>query len=48
MFLLRGVRPRTWLEKHRARQSFIVYVTFWILSLLLLVTAIIVRHGMYG
>jgi uncharacterized hydrophobic protein (TIGR00341 family) len=48
MFLFKGVRPRTWLEKNRARQSVTIYTTFWILSLLILIAAIILRHGFYS
>jgi uncharacterized hydrophobic protein (TIGR00341 family) len=48
MFMFKGVRPRTWLEKTRARQSVLIYTTFWILSLLILLAAIIVRHGFYS
>jgi uncharacterized membrane protein len=48
MFLFKGVRPRTWLEKSRARQSVTIYTTFWILSLLILIAAIILRHGFYS
>ena len=48
MFLFKGVRPRTWLEKTRARQSVTTYTAFWILWLLILITAIILRHGFYS
>jgi uncharacterized hydrophobic protein (TIGR00341 family) len=48
MFLFKGIRPRTWLEKSRARQSVTIYTTFWILSLLALIAAIILRHGFYA
>lgn len=33
VFLLKGVRPRTWLEKVRAKQSLTVYIVVWLLSL---------------
>ncbi len=36
VFLLQGVRPRTWMERSRAKQSMLVYLTVWALSLLLL------------
>jgi uncharacterized membrane protein len=47
VFLFKGVRPRTWLEKNRARQSVTICTTFWILSLLILIVAIMLRHGFY-
>ncbi|MDH5484860.1 MAG: TIGR00341 family protein [Gammaproteobacteria bacterium] len=43
VFLARGVKPRTWLEKRKARQSIITYIVFWILSLLVLLIAIYLR-----
>ena len=44
MFLLKGVRPRTWLEKRKARQSFTLYILIWIVTLVVLMTAILVRQ----
>lgn len=43
MFLFKGVKPRTWLEKRKARQSFTTYVLIWIILLGVLVTVIILR-----
>ena len=42
-FLIRGVRPRTWMEKQKARQSMTVYILIWAVSLVVLVTAIYFR-----
>jgi uncharacterized hydrophobic protein (TIGR00341 family) len=39
-FLLFGVKPRTWLEKQKARQSVTAYILFWIISLAILLVAI--------
>lgn len=47
VFLLRGVRPRTWLEQASARQSTAVSVALWV-ALLALLTAAIVLHGAGG
>jgi uncharacterized hydrophobic protein (TIGR00341 family) len=44
-FLFRGIKPRTWLEKQKARQSMILYIIIWILSLAILLVAIYLRHG---
>lgn len=44
MFLFKGVKPRTWLEKTQARQSVAIYITVWIVLLTLLITAIVLRH----
>jgi uncharacterized hydrophobic protein (TIGR00341 family) len=43
VFLARGVKPRTWLEKRKAKQSITAYMVFWILSLLVLLIAIYLR-----
>jgi uncharacterized hydrophobic protein (TIGR00341 family) len=43
VFLFRGVRPRTWLEKRKAKQSMLTYISFWIVSLLILLIAIYFR-----
>jgi uncharacterized hydrophobic protein (TIGR00341 family) len=44
-FLFRGIKPRTWLEKQKARQSMAIYIILWILSLAILLVAIYFRHG---
>jgi uncharacterized hydrophobic protein (TIGR00341 family) len=43
VFLYKGVKPRTWLEKEKAKQSRFAYGLFWVLSLLLLVLVITLR-----
>ena len=44
VFLYRGVKPRTWLEKQKARQSTPTYILVWGLLLLILLGAMYVRH----
>ena len=43
VFLLQGVRPRTWIEQRKARQSTVVYLTLWALSLVLLAVVVYLR-----
>ncbi|MCW9024188.1 MAG: TIGR00341 family protein [Gammaproteobacteria bacterium] len=43
VFLARGVKPRTWFEKRKAKQSITIYIVFWIISLLVLIVAIYLR-----
>ena len=43
MFLYKGVKPRTWLEKRKARQSVGIYILIWIVTLGILLAAIMVR-----
>lgn len=41
VLLFRGIKPRTWLEREKARQSMTSYAIFWLLLLLILVAAIV-------
>jgi len=42
-FLLRGVRPRTWLEQKKARQSTALSILIWIISLAVLAAIILTQ-----
>ena len=44
VFLIKGVRPRTWLEKRKARQSAVWIVLFWLVALGVLLAAVGVWH----
>ncbi len=48
MFLIKGVKPRTWLEKRKARQSVTLYVLIWVVTLVILLTAILARQQLVG
>ena len=43
-FIFKGIKPRTWYEKKKAKQSLIVFVLFWLIVLVVLVMAVKVRH----
>lgn len=43
-FIFSGIKPRTWLEKRKARQSMTAYIFFWIVLLAVLVAVIILRR----
>jgi uncharacterized hydrophobic protein (TIGR00341 family) len=43
VFLTKGVRPRTWLEKRKARQSTRLFFAIWIVLLTILATMIYLR-----
>jgi uncharacterized hydrophobic protein (TIGR00341 family) len=47
VFLLKGVRPRTWLERTKARQSLAIAIAFWA-TLLLILVAVILLRGSFG
>ncbi len=44
VFLIKGVRPRTWLEARNAKQSQYLYLLIWLTLLALLVVVIYFRH----
>jgi uncharacterized hydrophobic protein (TIGR00341 family) len=44
VFLLKGIKPRTWLEKRKARQSMMTYVIFWLVVLIILIIVMQVRQ----
>jgi uncharacterized hydrophobic protein (TIGR00341 family) len=44
VFLFRGIKPRIWLDAHKAKQSRLLYITIWIVSLALLFVMIYLRH----
>jgi len=43
-FLFRGIKPRTWFEKQKAKQSFLLFILFWLLALTILVTILKLRQ----
>ncbi len=43
-FLFKGIKPRTWYEKKKAKQSLIIFVMFWLIALSILVVVVKVRH----
>lgn len=47
VLIVRGVKPRTWLEKQKARQSMLAYIVFWVVTLLVLLVVIQVYHRFY-
>jgi len=44
VFLFRGIKPRTWLDAHKAKQSRLLYIVIWIALLALLFVVIYLRH----
>ncbi len=43
-FLIQGIKPRTWLEKQKAKQSMVTYILIWVVSLVILMVAIFLRQ----
>lgn len=48
VFIIRGVRPRTWWEKQKAKQSITAYIIFWLAALMVLLGAMHLHHRMLG
>ncbi|KPK10861.1 MAG: hypothetical protein AMJ68_07985 [Acidithiobacillales bacterium SG8_45] len=46
-FLVRGVKPRTWIEKRKARQSMVLYIAIWLVSLAFLIAVIYWRAPLF-
>ncbi len=44
VFFVKGIRPRTWWEKEKAKRAMIIYVLGWLLTLAVLVFFIFVRR----
>ena len=45
VFLIKGVRPRTWLEKRSARQSVALNIVAWVIGLAVLGAILYFRAG---
>ncbi len=43
VFLVKGIQPRTWSEKAKAKRAMTIYILVWILTLLLLTSVIVAR-----
>ena len=46
VFWIRGVKPRSWLEKQKASQSMLTYLIIWAVSLSILLLVIFFRKGL--
>ena len=44
VFMFKGVKPRTWYERHKARQSTLIYGLTWAVLLLVLLFVVYARH----
>ena len=45
-FLFKGIKPRTWIERNKAKQSGVVSIVFWFLSLSLLIILMNIWHDL--
>ncbi|MGG7054791.1 TIGR00341 family protein [Nitrosomonas sp. ANs5] len=44
VFFVKGIRPRIWFEKEKARRASVIYVLGWLVTLLILIIFIYGRH----
>ena len=44
VFMIKGIRPRTWVEKERAQRAMIVYILSWVVTLIVLVLIVYSRQ----
>jgi uncharacterized membrane protein len=45
VFLFKGIQPRTWLEKEKAKRAMTVYVLGWLIILVVLILVIYARES---
>lgn len=48
VFFEKGIRPRSWLEKHKAKHTMVVYVLGWFLSLIVLIVLTYAHRSAMG
>ncbi len=48
VFLLKGIRPRAWAHREKAKRAMIVYILIWLLTLVALMVAIYLRGALGG
>lgn len=44
VFFIKGIRPRTWMEKEKARRAMVIYILGWLVTLIILVFVIYARE----
>lgn len=44
VFFVKGIRPRTWWEKKKAKRAIVIYIAAWLVTLLILVGIIYIRR----
>jgi uncharacterized hydrophobic protein (TIGR00341 family) len=48
VFLIKDIRPRTWVEKEKARRAMAVYILGWVVTLVVLILFIYGRRALLG
>ncbi len=45
-FFAKGIRPRTWWEKKKAKRAMVIYVLAWLVTLIILILVIYGRRAL--
>ena len=45
VFFLKGVRPRTWWEREKAKRAMVIFILMWLVTLMILVVSIYARQA---
>jgi uncharacterized hydrophobic protein (TIGR00341 family) len=48
VFLAKGISPRTWYEKAKAKRAMVVYILMWLITLVILMAAVLARPTLNG
>jgi uncharacterized hydrophobic protein (TIGR00341 family) len=48
VFMIKGIHPRTWMEKEKAKHAMVVYILGWVVSLIILIAVIYGRRELIG
>jgi uncharacterized hydrophobic protein (TIGR00341 family) len=48
VFMIKGIHPRTWVEKKKAKHAMVVYILGWVVSLIILIAVIYGRRELIG
>lgn len=48
LFLVKGIQPRKWAEKEKAKRSMVIYLAVWAVTLVLVILAILARSHIEG
>ena len=46
VFALKGIRPRRWLEREKARRATLIYILAWLIALIVLILAVYARQSL--
>lgn len=48
VFMIKGIHPRTWMEKEKAKHAMVIYILSWVVTLIFLIFVIYSRRELVG